>query len=161
MTDFHERRIHSAFGDLGERTLKSVRGAECGVRLNTEILSAVQKHCPPENHLLFATRYSLLTTRCRFGFNWRVVLPHNRKQIRLLRRAALQFRSRKTEIFRHGRAVLSGKNHLLLSTRHSLLAAVFGSAGASPSHFCPPTEVGGCETEPAIWVARCGLRVED
>jgi hypothetical protein len=23
------------------------------------------------------------------------------------------------------------------------------------------TEVVGCETEPAIWVARCGLRVED
>ncbi|MDT7893231.1 MAG: hypothetical protein RRA51_02830, partial [Armatimonadota bacterium] len=41
-----------------------------------------------------------------------------------LRRAALQFNSHTTEIFRHGRAVPSGKNHLLLSTHHSLLAAV-------------------------------------
>jgi len=74
MTDFHERRIHSAFGDLGGRTLKSVRGAECGVQsLNTEFFrqcrsTALQK----------TIRYSLLATRCRFGFNWRVVLPHDR-----------------------------------------------------------------------------------
>jgi hypothetical protein len=55
MTDFHERRIHSAFGDLGGQTLKSVRVAIVKHR----IFSAVQEHCPLENHSLFATRYSL------------------------------------------------------------------------------------------------------
>jgi hypothetical protein len=54
MTDFHERRIHSAFGDLGGQTLKSVRGAIVKHR----IFSAVQEHCPPEKP--FAIRHSLL-----------------------------------------------------------------------------------------------------
>jgi len=49
-----------------------------------QIFSAVQEHCPPENHSPFATRcrftsrYSLFAIRRRFGFNWRGVLPHDR-----------------------------------------------------------------------------------
>ena len=117
MTDFHERRIHSAFARVN---LKSVRGAECRVQsLNTEFFrqcrsTALQK----------TIRYSPLATRCRFGFNWRVVLPHDRKQIRLLRRAALQFNSRTTEIFSARQSRALQKNHSPLATRYSLLAAV-------------------------------------
>ena len=168
MTDFHERRIHSAFGDLGGRTLKSVRGAECGVRLNTEILSAVQEHCPPENHSLFATRYSLLTTRCRFGFNWRVVLPHDRKldEFGCSGEQPSSFVPARPKFFGTAEPCPPEKPS---ATRHSLFATRcrFGLAGASPSQFIPslvprPTprfKLVAMVTKPAIWVARCGLRV--
>jgi hypothetical protein len=92
--------------------------------------------CPPEKPS--ATCYSPFTIRYRFGFNWRVVLPHDRKQIRLLRRAAFQFRSRTTEIFRHGRAVPSRKTirHSPLAIRYSLPFRL-GRSLAFPIHSVP------------------------
>jgi hypothetical protein len=96
-----------------------VRGAECGCQAKIFGNAGALPH-KTTRYSLFAIRYSPVAAI--FGFNWRVVLPHNRKQIRLLRRAALQFRSRTTEIFRHGRAVPSRKTirHLLLAVHHSL-----------------------------------------
>jgi hypothetical protein len=90
----------------------------------------MQEHCHTK---LLATRYSPVAAI--FGFNWRVVLPHDRKQIRLLRRAALQFRSRTTEIFRHGRSRALQKNHRhsLLATRRSPFAIVLALTGGSCS----------------------------
>jgi hypothetical protein len=132
MTDFHERRIHSAFGDLGGRTLKSVRGAECGVQsLNTEFFrqcrsTALQK----------TIRYSPLAIHCRFGFNWRVVLPHDRNlnKFGCSGEQPSSFVPARPKFFRHGRAVPSRK-----TIRHSLFATRcrFGSAGALPSQFIP------------------------
>ena len=64
----------------------------------------------------------------------------NLERIRLLRRAALQFRSRATEFFRHGRNRVLKKKPF--STRHSAftirqspvaIRCRFGSARASPS----------------------------
>jgi hypothetical protein len=43
---------------------------------SAENFSARQEPCPPEKP--FATRYSPFTIRYRFGFNWRVVLQHDR-----------------------------------------------------------------------------------
>jgi hypothetical protein len=73
----------------------------------------------------------------------------NLERIRLLRRAALQFRSRATEFFRHGRnRVLKkktvphspfGVHHSPIASRHSLPFRL-GESIALP--FCPPTEVG-------------------
>jgi len=65
-------------------------------------LSARQEPHPPKISPSLVPRYS----SPNFGFDWRVVLLHDRKfeQIRLLRRAALQFRSSTTEkSFRHAR----------------------------------------------------------
>jgi len=73
----------------------------------------------------------------------------NLERIRLLRRAALRFRSSATEFFRHGRnRVLKkktvphspfGVHHSPIASRHSLPFRL-GESIALP--FCPPTEVG-------------------
>jgi hypothetical protein len=51
-------------------------GGSCSSTTEFFFFSARQKPCPPEKP--FATRYSPFTIRYRFGFNWRVVLQHDR-----------------------------------------------------------------------------------
>ena len=107
-----------------------VRGAECGCQAKIFGNAGALPH-KTTRYSLFAIRYSPVAAI--FGFNWRVVLPHNRKQIRLLRRAALQFRSRTTEIFSARQSRALQKNHSLLATRRSPFAIVLALTGGSCS----------------------------
>jgi len=71
--EIFERRIYSAFWEgepLGEPNLRSVRSQTLQIVHDAPKFSAVQEHCPPENHSLFATRRSL-----PYGLGISLILP--------------------------------------------------------------------------------------
>jgi hypothetical protein len=93
-----------------------VRGAECGCQAKIFGNAGALPHK--------TTRYSLFAIRCRFGFNWRVVLLHDQKldEFGCSGEQPSSFVPARPKFFRHGRAVPSRKTirYLLLAVHHSL-----------------------------------------
>jgi hypothetical protein len=102
-----------------------VRGAECGCQAKIFGNAGALPHK--------TTRYSLFAIRCRFGFNWRVVLPHDRKldEFGCSGEQPSSFVPARPKFFRHGRAVPSRKTirYSPLAIRYSLFAILWAFQG--------------------------------
>jgi hypothetical protein len=90
----------------------------------------MQEHCHTK---LLATRYSPVAAI--FGFNWRVVLPHDQKldEFGCSGEQPSSFVPARPKFFRHGRSRALQKNHSLLATRRSPFAIVLALTGGSCS----------------------------
>jgi hypothetical protein len=109
-----------------------VRGAECGCQAKIFGNAGALPHK--------TTRYSLFAIRCRFGFNWSVVLLHDQKldEFGCSVEQPSSFVPARPKFFRHGRAVPSRKTirHSPLAIRYSLPFRL-GRSLAFPIHSVP------------------------
>jgi hypothetical protein len=112
-----------------------VRGAECGCQAKIFGNAGALPH-KTTRYSLFAIRYSPVAAI--FGFNWRVVLPHDRNlnKFGCLGEQPSSFVPARPKFFGTAEPCPPEKPS---ATRHSLFAnrCHFGSAGASPSQFIP------------------------
>jgi hypothetical protein len=109
-----------------------VRGAECGCQAKIFGNAGALPH-KTTRYSLFAIRYSPVAAI--FGFNWRVVLPHNQKldEFGCSGEQPSSFVPARPKFFRHGRSRALQKNHSLLATRRSPFAIVLALTGGSCS----------------------------
>jgi hypothetical protein len=95
-----------------------VRGAECGCQAKIFGNAGALPH-KTTRYSLFAIRYSPVAAI--FGFNWRVVLPHDQKldEFGCSGEQPSSFVPARPKFFRHGRSRALQKNHPLFATRYS------------------------------------------